>query len=72
MASVSLSLTAAQIEDNSPESIAVGSSVPGAGDIEIRVNTANVLSLKQIYLALDAFEDFVRDQNYGPANFKVL
>lgn len=72
MASVSISQTAAQIEDSSPESLTVGSSVPGAGDIEIRVNMANVTSLKQIYLALQNFQDFVRDQNYGPSNFKVL
>ncbi len=72
MASVSISITAAQIEDNNPENIVVGSSVPGAGDVEIRVNTANVTSLKQIYLALEKFDDFVRDQNYGPSIFKML
>ncbi len=72
MASVSISLTVDKIEDNSPESIVVGSAAPGAGDIELRVNTANVPSLKQIYLALQAFDDFVNDQNYGPSNFKVL
>lgn len=72
MASVSISLTVDQIEDNNPENITVGSSVPGAGDIEIRVNTANIPSLKQIYLALEKFDDFVRDQNYGPSIFKVL
>jgi hypothetical protein len=72
MASVSLSITAAQIEDVNPENITVGASVPGAGDVEIRVNTANVTSLKQIYLALEKFDWFVQDQNYGPVNFKVL
>ncbi len=72
MASVSLSITVAQIEDVNPENITVGSSAPGAGDIEIRVNTSNVLSLKQIMLALEKFEWFVEDQNYGPSNFKVL
>lgn len=72
MASVSLSLTVAQIEDVNPENITVGASVPGAGDIEIRVNTANVTSLKQIFLALEKFDWFVNDQNYGPTNFKLL
>lgn len=72
MASVSLSINVAQIEDVSPENITVGASAPGAGDIEIRVNTANILSLKQIYLALEKFDAFIRDQNYGPVNFKVL
>lgn len=72
MASVSLSLTAAGIEDANPENTTVGSAVPGAGDIELRVNTANVTSLKQIYLALQKFDDFINDQNYGPSTFKVL
>ncbi len=72
MASVSISLTAAGIEDANPENITVGASVPGAGDVELRVNTANVTSLKQIFLALEKFDDFINDQNYGPVNFKVL
>lgn len=72
MASVSLSITAAQIEDVNPENVTVGAAVPGAGDIEIRVNMANITSLKQIYLALEKFDWFVQDQNYGPVNFKVL
>lgn len=72
MASVSLSFTVAQIEDVNPENIVVGSSAPGAGDIELRVNTANVPTLKQIYLALEKLDYFVKDQNYGPVNFKEL
>jgi hypothetical protein len=72
VASVSLSFTVAQIEDLNPENITVGSSAPGAGDIELRVNTANVPSLKQIRLALCKLEAFVEDQNYGPVNFKEL
>lgn len=65
-------MTVAGIEDLNPENITVGSAVPGAGDIEIRVNTANVPSLKQIELALEKFCVFVNDQKYGPTNFKVL
>ena len=72
MASVSISITAAQIEDNNPENITVGASAPGAGDVELRVNTANVTSLKQLFLALEKFDFFVEDQNYGPTNFKIL
>ncbi len=72
MASVSLSFTVAQIEDINPENIVVGSAVPGAGDIELRVNTANITTLKQLYLALEKIDWFVEDQNYGPANFKML
>lgn len=72
MASVSLSITVAEIEDINPENIAVGASVPGADDVELRVNTANVTSLKQIVLALEKFILFTENQNYGPSNFKVL
>ncbi len=72
MASVSLSMTVAQIEDVNPENITVGSSAPGAGDFEIRVNTANIPTLKQIYLALEKIDWFVQDQNYGPSVFKEL
>jgi hypothetical protein len=72
MANVSLSLTAAQVEDNNPENIAVGSAAPGTGDIELRVNTSNITSLKQLFLALEKFDYFVNDQNYGPVNFKEL
>ncbi len=72
MASVSISITAAQVEDVNPENITVGASAPGAGDVELRVNTANITSLKQLYLALEKFDWFVEDQNYGPVNFKIL
>lgn len=72
MASVSLSLTVAQIEDVNPENITVGSAAPGAGDFEIRVNTANIPTLKQIYLALEKIDWFVQDQNYGPKTFLEL
>lgn len=72
MASVSLSMIVAGVEDNSPEDMPVGSSAPGTGDIELRVDMTKFTSLKQIYLAIEQFEDFVRDQNYGPNNFKVL
>ena len=72
MASVSLSMTVAQIEDNNPENITVGASAPGAGDIELRVNTANVQTLKQIFLALEKMDFFVNDQNYGPKTFLEL
>lgn len=72
MASVSLSMTVDQIEDVNPENITVGSLAPGAGDFELRVNTANVPSLRQICQALEKLDYFVDDQNYGPSTFKVL
>lgn len=72
MASVSISMTAAQIEDVNPENITVGALAPGAGDIELRVNTSNITSLKQLFLALEKMDWFVNDQNYGPSIFKEL
>ncbi len=72
MASVSLSLTAANIEVLDPLNVVVGAAAPGAGDIELRVNTANITSLKQLWLALEKFDDFVQDQNLGPLNFGEL
>jgi hypothetical protein len=72
VASVSLSMTVAQIEDFNPENITVGASAPGAGDIELRVNTANVPTIRQICLALEKLDCFVDDQNYGPSTFKEL
>jgi hypothetical protein len=72
MASVSLSITAAQVEVLDPLNITVGTNAPAVGDIEIRVNTANLASLKQIFLALEKFDDFVNDQNLGPVTFGLL
>lgn len=72
MASVSLSFTVAQIEDINPENVVVGTSAPGAGDIELRINTTNVPTLKQIFLALEKLDFFVNDQNYGPKTFQEL
>lgn len=72
MASVSLSMTVAEVEDINPENITVGASAPGAEDIELRVDMSKFTSLKQIFLALEKMDWFIQDQNYGPVNFKVL
>ena len=72
MASVSLSLTAAQIEVLDPLNIAVGVNAPAVGDIEIRVNTANITSLKQLFLALEKLDWFVEDAGLGPSTFGLL
>ena len=72
MASVSISMSVAGVEDANPENITVGSAAPGAGDIELRVDMAKFTSLKQIYIALEKFDWFLEVQNYGPVNFKVL
>ena len=72
MASVSISVTAVQGEDLGPNNITVGAAAPGAGDVELRVNTANVTSLKQLFLILEKFDFFVEDTNLGPAAFGML
>ena len=72
MASVSLSMTAANIEDVGPLNIVVGASAPGAGDVELRVNTANITSLKQLFLALEKLDWFVEDAGLGPSTFGLL
>ena len=72
MASVSLSMTAANVEDVGPLNIVVGAAAPGAGDVELRVNTANITSLKQLYLALEKLDWFVEDQGLAPAAFGLL
>lgn len=72
MASVSLSFTVAQNEDLNPENITAGSSAPGAGDIELRVDTAKFTTGKQIRIALDKLILFVDDEKYGPSTFLVL
>lgn len=73
MANVSLSMTAANSEAVNPQgNIVVGSSAPGAGDVELRVNTANITNLKQLYEALENFDFFVKDENLGPTTFGML
>lgn len=72
MASVSLSLTVAQVEVLDPLNVTVGAAVPGAGDIELRVDMSKFTSLKQVFLALEKFDDFVQDTALGPTNFGVL
>lgn len=72
MASVSISITAANVEDISPNNVVVGANAPGVGDVELRVNTANITSLKQLFLALEKFDFFVNDQNFGPTTFLEL
>lgn len=72
MASVSLSLTVDQADVRNPQNVVVGAAVPGAGDIELRVNMAKFTSLEQIFLALEQFDDFVNNQNLGPNAFGAL
>ena len=72
MASVSLSFAVSDVENVNPENVVVGTSAPGAGDFELRVDTSKFTSLKQVFLALEKLDWFVNDQNYGPSTFKEL
>lgn len=72
MANVSISLTVANSESLNPQLVVVGSAAPGTGDIELRVNTTNVPTLKQLYIMLEELDYFVKDENLGPSTFKIL
>ena len=73
MASVSYSTTAANIQaGDDPENITLGASGPGAGDVELRVNTANVATRKDLAVALCQMLIRLNDQRYGPSDFGLL
>lgn len=60
-----------------PSDITVGTSAPGAGDIELRVNLLDALSNtvtdKDVFVALDAFMRYFRNgKNVGGATAPVL
>jgi hypothetical protein len=48
----------------SPEAITVGTQTPNAGDIELRVNRANLKTRQQVILALEVFRRRLAG-NYG-------
>jgi hypothetical protein len=48
----------------SPDAITVDTQAPNAGDVELRVNRANIKSRHQIILALEAFRRRIVG-NYG-------
>lgn len=72
MASVSLSITVDNATVRNPKNVTAGTSAPGAGDIEVRVNMAKFTTLEQIYLALEQFDDFIKDAYEGPNAFGVI
>lgn len=72
MASVSLSLTVDQATVRNPQNVVTGTTAPGTGDIELRVNMAKFTGLEQIWLALEQFDDYINDTNLGPQAFGVL
>lgn len=74
MASVSYSLTVGNLEGHEmePDKIAVAANAPGAGDIELRVNTANIPKTHQIVRAMKAFIRRAEDGRLGPNDFKSI
>jgi hypothetical protein len=73
MASVSYSLTAAVAQEgDDPENITLGTSGPGAGDVELRVNTANIATLKDLNVALCQMLIRINDSRYGHADFGLI
>lgn len=57
MASISYNITSGIVEGHEmePDQVSTGTNAPGAGDIELRVNLANVVNNKQIIRALELF-----------------
>lgn len=60
MASVSLDLTVAS--DLKVNNVHTGTNAPGSGDIEVRINLANIPTRKETVKLLRAIENFI---NYG-------
>jgi hypothetical protein len=63
MADKSLSVTKPAANRSSPRSdVVAGTSAPGAGDIELRINrTTNAITRKDVMNALKRFEDYLLD-----------
>lgn len=72
MASVSISTTVDKVTNQNDDDFTAGTSAPGAGDIELRVNMAKFTSIEQIFLALEKMDFFVNNSAKGPATFGVL
>lgn len=68
MASVSFSLARGTNFDLRPEEITVGTSAPGSGDFELRVDvTTNTPTIKDVILALETF--ILRLEGQGSLSF---
>lgn len=72
MASFSYSLTAGLVTTDIPSLITTGTSVPGAGDIELRITNTNFASRKDVLMALEAFKHRIEDSNYGSADLGLV
>jgi hypothetical protein len=74
MASVSYNLAAGVLEGHElePDEVSKGTSAPGAGDIELRVDMTKVSNINQIIRALEVFKRRAEDGRYGPNDFGII
>lgn len=67
MANLSLSLNAGQV-DTSPDQVTVGTSAPGAGDVELRISNTNITTKLEVLRLLEEFKRFVEDGRFDSLN----
>lgn len=64
MASFSMNLAAGTV-DTGPDNISTGTNVPGAGDIELRINAANIQNRQEAIRLASAFLRRLEDDRYN-------
>ena len=64
MASFSMSLTAGGV-DVGPDEISTGTNAPGAGDIELRINAANIQNRLEAIKLTEAFLRRLEDDRFN-------
>lgn len=74
MANLSYDISSATLESHEiePDEITTGTSAPGAGDIEVRINLANFNSNLQIIRALEAFIRRLEDGRYASVDTNLV
>lgn len=72
MASTSYSLSLGQGELYQPDQITVGASAPGAGDVELRINDANIHSALDVILIVKAFLTRLEDTRLVSEDLGVI
>lgn len=64
MASFSYNLTAGTV-DTGPDNIGTGTNAPGTGDIELRINAANIQNRQEAIRLATAFLRRLEDDRYN-------
>lgn len=67
MANASFSLAAGQV-DVGPDKITVGTSAPGAGDVELRMSDTNITNRQEIIRLVMAFLRRLEDGRFDDLN----